>query len=370
MGTPSGLLMPTAAAAMCNTFIPAAHLQHILEQAYPAPMTPESSPSAPSMSSNPTPPRNVTPDQNPAIVVTEPSGAVVTDTNVAKIPVGVLDTEPCMLSPNPRTVHSSPRRLSPNEPHNQRSELESASNNITQIPYLNIAENLPVLQKEEKGKLFHSFTHSYTISIRVRELESTFLQLFFFLSYPVAESGEIKQGDEQPLNLSRRPSESFPTPSPPLLTPHVKPEPPPIPGAGLQAAFRAYFPRNLPSTVLASKQFLMVPGAAQAQQCTTAASSPSVVIQKINQSGGEMTVSPDPKFAAVNNYSTVQNLVKDIKKEPGTEYNDVQQQNHLTPQYHGSSLVDNCQIRQKSPRTPSYDPISPCDDDGELTFIS
>ena len=193
---------------------------------------------------------------------------------------------------------------------------------------------------------------------------------------------EVKQNEshdgDQPLNLSRRPSESLPTPSPPLLTPYIKAEPPVMPGAGLQAAFRAYFPKNLPSTALANRQLLSVPRPQLSQQSNSKASSPSIplVIQKINQSGGEMTVrqSPDPKFA-VNRYSNtrppaLQDLVKEIKKEPGTESLDLSQRNHLTPQYPGQpSLVGRISKATSpvnAPHTPTYDPISPCDEDGEL----
>ena len=156
MATPSGLLMPATAAAMCNTFIPAAHLQHILAQAYPAPMTPESSPSAPSVSSsNPTPPRNVTPvnqDQKPVIVVTKPSGdkSVATAADVDKIPVGVLDFEP--TTPSPRSVHSSPGRSSPRDNHIREGEVEPASEVLKQKPFSRNADSLPALQKEQKRK--------------------------------------------------------------------------------------------------------------------------------------------------------------------------------------------------------------------------
>ena len=92
-----------------------------------------------------------------------------------------------------------------------------------------------------------------------------------------------------------------------------------------------------------------------------------------------MTVSPDPKFA-VNNYSSVQGLVKEIKikKEPGTEFVDLSQKNHLSQFRRSPSLMESSQLPQKAntpvnvPHTPSYDPISPGDDDGKLpagTFL-
>ena len=156
MATSAGLLMP-AAAAMCNSFIPAAHLQHFLAQAaYPTPMTPDSSPSAPSVSSsNPTPPRNVSPahqDQKPLIVVTEPSGnsSLVSATEVSKIPVGVLDTEPSTPSPHARSVHGSPRRSSPRG-HNCHQEGQSATEVFKRGTSPGNIDNLSVLQ-EHQGK--------------------------------------------------------------------------------------------------------------------------------------------------------------------------------------------------------------------------
>ena len=151
-----------------------------------------------------------------------------------------------------------------------------------------------------------------------------------------------------------------------------------MPGAGLQAALRAFSSKNLTSTALANRQLLSVPRSQQGQHPNSTASSPSVplVIQKINQSGGEMTVrqSPDPKFA-MNRYSNtrapaIQDLVKEIKKEPGTESLDLSQRNHFTPQYPGQpSLVGSISKATSpvnAPRTPTYDPISPGDEDGEL----
>ena len=204
------------------------------------------------------------------------------------------------------------------------------------------------------------------------------LFLFFFLDNQDEGKRSEGQDGDQPLNLSRRPSVSLPTPSPPLLTPYIKAEPPVMPGAGLQAAFRAYLPKNLPSTALANRQLLSVPRSQQSQHSNSTASSPSIplVIQKINQSGGEMTVrqSPDPKFA-MNRYNNtrepaIQDLVKEIKKEPGTESLDLSQRNHLTPQYPGQpSLIGSISKSTSpvnAPHTPTYDPISPCDEDGEL----
>ena len=148
----------------------------------------------------------------------------------------------------------------------------------------------------------------------------------------VKREGAIRNNDngsdgDQPLNLSLRPSETLLTPSPAIFTPHVKSELPNMPGAALQAAFKTFFPRNLPSTTIANRQLLTVPDTQQTQQIATALSSPSIplVIQKINQSGGEMKVSPDPKFA-VDHYR-VQGITKEIKKEPGTESLDLSQLN-------------------------------------------
>ena len=89
-----------------------------------------------------------------------------------------------------------------------------------------------------------------------------------------------------------------------------------------------------------------------------------------------MTVrqSPDPKFA-MNRYSNtrptaVPDLVKEIKKEPETESLDLSQRNHLIPQYPGQPSFPGSMSKATSPvnapHTPSYDPISPCDEDGEL----
>ena len=158
MTTSAGLLMP-AAAAMCNSFIPAAHLQHFLAQAaYPTPMTPDSSPSAPSVSSsNPTPPRNVTPvnhDQKPLIVVTEPSGnsSLVSAAEVNKIPVGVLDTEPSTPSPHARSMYGSPRRSSPHGDHNGPQEAQSAAEVFKRRTSPANIDNLPHVQ-EHQSKL-------------------------------------------------------------------------------------------------------------------------------------------------------------------------------------------------------------------------
>ena len=156
MATSAGLLMP-AAAAMCNSFIPAAHLQHFLAQAaYPTPMTPDSSPSAPSVSSsNPTPPRNVTPvnqDQKPLIMVTEPSGnsSLVSAAEMNKIPVGVLDTEPSTPSPHSRSIHSSPRRSSPHGDHNGHQETQLAAAEVFKRGTSPAnTDNLPVLQEHQ-----------------------------------------------------------------------------------------------------------------------------------------------------------------------------------------------------------------------------
>ena len=154
MATSAGLLMP-AAAAMCNSFIPAAHLQHFLAQAAyptPTPMTPDSSPSAPSVSSsNPSPPRNVTPvnqDQKPLIVVTEPSGnsSLVSAAEVNKIPVGVLDTEPSTPSPHANSIHGSPRRSSPHGDHNGHREAQSVAEVFKRGTSPANMDNLPVLQ--------------------------------------------------------------------------------------------------------------------------------------------------------------------------------------------------------------------------------
>ena len=145
MATSGGLLMPASAAVMCNTFMPTAHLQHLFGQIYPAPMTPDSSPSAPSVSSsNPTPPRNVTP-------ITEPSGSMPTTAEENRSPTGVLNAESSILCPSLKNLQNSQ-----NEHNILSRETQSTPDVVGLGTSSSNTNSSPVLQNEYHGRYIKS----------------------------------------------------------------------------------------------------------------------------------------------------------------------------------------------------------------------
>ncbi len=203
--------------------------------------------------------------------------------------------------------------------------------------------NFVLLRWDSLFRFFYE-TRSQLICGKDAQKDTVFPKILSTTNFVISgkqEQTESHKDGEQPLNLSNKPVGYSPlTPTPPLLTPHVKTEQPPLPGAALRAAFNGCFRRNLSST---GRPLLQ---------------------QNFHLSGGTVTVNPDPKFTnnPFNSVSPViQDLVREIKKEPDNEFN-----NPVFPP-RGQMNAENSYLQQEklnTPTTASRDSPSPMDEEG------